>query len=96
MTTLFFFDRIDTSFLSEWGLKNRIELYNEEIAKCEEELRVRSTRLTATEKALVICNLRILAIKSYRDRTSAGLTDAKDAIDAWATANPGRANIPED
>lgn len=57
MATLFALDQVDTCVLSDWGLKNRIELYNEEIAKCEEELRVRAT---------------------------------------WATANPGRANIPED
>ena len=57
MTVLFAVDHVDTCALSDWALRNRIKWYNEEIAKCEEELRVRAT---------------------------------------WATANPGRANIPED
>jgi len=55
----------------------------ETLVKAERSKRSVSQELSVTEQCLVRCGQHILAIKAYRERTSVGLKEAKDACDAF-------------
>ena len=86
----------DLAWTERHVLEVRLEIERRKIEKAQEQKRA----FVPAEKAMLVCDLIIPAIKHYRARMreegfDCGLKEAKERCDNWRAENPGRFVLPQ-